>query len=652
MKTLKKLTAMALLLSVCLASNGIWASAEGKELPQIEIVEFEVNQYNVNEFAEAFEMNYAEAEENVIDINDFYRIFGENGTNANYKTWVFKSAENGETYICDRGEIQKLGEYAGGNGVTSLAIADMDENGENELYFTYSWDFNGLCSQAGYYDFTTDNITYFDDYAYGNEMIFSDKDGTLGLYSAESVEYLDIAHQKFSPVEKIAEITLSDEGMTFRKISEDIVELAEKPESPPNRTLPDFVPKNFEEALKVLETGGNYIIKDNMVCFIYSVESAEDVLEITNKSTIKKPVSRKVYGDSTGNEIHVECFEMSPDRVLHFTCNGEYIFYCDKDGEITKPDESETFTISPTEITMTEGETLQLDFTLNEKFYDISVPLTYNRNDHFAILTADGKLTAYRAGECSIEVVATKKTDVELPMGVSIPERLYIKLTVLPEEDISAENRAEMDRLATDYNEYPRRHLELLGSIEENGPRITMEKLQEIIDNSENHKEIFRQIEETYGFPDLYYDGGMRSHEYWLDDKGSELIRLNDNGYWITYAKIHEDGTVLSTQNVYPDNTVMTGVLQYVSDSYVFYNNIQSDMENAVKGDANGDGMFTIADVVLFQNYLLYGSTDDVRYYNRILKSPDNVDLCKDGVLDVFDLALLKTHLVEHHGLV
>ena len=57
-----------------------------------------------------------------------------------------------------------------------------------------------------------------------------------------------------------------------------------------------------------------------------------------------------------------------------------------------------------------------------------------------------------------------------------------------------------------------------------------------------------------------------------------------------------------------------------------------------IQGDLNGDGVFNVSDVVLFQNWLLSGSDTDVIN----LKT---ADFCSDGKIDVFDLCLMKKEL-------
>lgn len=57
-----------------------------------------------------------------------------------------------------------------------------------------------------------------------------------------------------------------------------------------------------------------------------------------------------------------------------------------------------------------------------------------------------------------------------------------------------------------------------------------------------------------------------------------------------------------------------------------------------IKGDANGDGDFAISDVVTLQNYII-GKGE--------IKNPMAVDFTGDGVIDVFDLCLMKKAIVE-----
>ena len=60
---------------------------------------------------------------------------------------------------------------------------------------------------------------------------------------------------------------------------------------------------------------------------------------------------------------------------------------------------------------------------------------------------------------------------------------------------------------------------------------------------------------------------------------------------------------------------------------------------DTVIGDVNADGEFNVADLVLLRKWLL--AVPDAK-----LESWQNADLCKDGILDVFDLCLMRRVLV------
>jgi hypothetical protein len=60
----------------------------------------------------------------------------------------------------------------------------------------------------------------------------------------------------------------------------------------------------------------------------------------------------------------------------------------------------------------------------------------------------------------------------------------------------------------------------------------------------------------------------------------------------------------------------------------------------AVEGDVNADGELTVADLVLFQKWLL--AVPDTQ-----LDSPESADICTDDKLDVFDLCVMREELCK-----
>lgn len=94
-----------------------------------------------------------------------------------------------------------------------------------------------------------------------------------------------------------------------------------------------------------------------------------------------------------------------------------------------------------------------------------------------------------------------------------------------------------------------------------------------------------------------------------------------------------------------PDNTVICGydgssAQKYAeTNGYTFKNLGEVPYEPAkIQGDANYDGKFNIADLVMVRNWL-FGSDD--------LKNWKNVDLNHDNIIDIFDFTIMKNMLVN-----
>ena len=62
--------------------------------------------------------------------------------------------------------------------------------------------------------------------------------------------------------------------------------------------------------------------------------------------------------------------------------------------------------------------------------------------------------------------------------------------------------------------------------------------------------------------------------------------------------------------------------------------------KNTATGDMNGDNEFNISDVVLLQKYILGGSDTEISDWKQ-------ADLNDDGVLDIFDLCLMRKKVIE-----
>ncbi len=69
------------------------------------------------------------------------------------------------------------------------------------------------------------------------------------------------------------------------------------------------------------------------------------------------------------------------------------------------------------------------------------------------------------------------------------------------------------------------------------------------------------------------------------------------------------------------------------------YEKLIAKSKPGVAGDLNNDGTFTVTDTVAFQRWILMDGT-------KIINS-QNADFCKDGVLNAFDLSIMKRKLIE-----
>lgn len=70
--------------------------------------------------------------------------------NSSYS--IFKYSSSTASFVMYDNNVYPLGEYFGGLGVTSLALADLNKDKQYELYFTFSWGSGLHRSQIGYFD--------------------------------------------------------------------------------------------------------------------------------------------------------------------------------------------------------------------------------------------------------------------------------------------------------------------------------------------------------------------------------------------------------------------------------------------------------------------------------------------------------------------
>jgi hypothetical protein len=107
--------------------------------------------------------------------------------------------ENETFLVLGDGPVMRLGEAEGGQGVSSLALSDLDGDGQSELYLSYSFGSGIHQSHLAVYAPTYNDLGTYKAQAYylGDLSLFSDEPGQVGVRAVESdsetltLKYLD-----------------------------------------------------------------------------------------------------------------------------------------------------------------------------------------------------------------------------------------------------------------------------------------------------------------------------------------------------------------------------------------------------------------------------------------------------------------------------
>lgn len=129
--------------------------------------------------------------------------------NSDYQ--IFKYDKSSASFLLYGGEVYPLGEWFGGLGVTSMALADMDSDGESELYFTYSWGSGLHRSHAAYFNPSAKEIVILP-YTHLNEdmTLVDNRDGSLSLYEAAISNMADFANFDTERADFISDIVYAN----------------------------------------------------------------------------------------------------------------------------------------------------------------------------------------------------------------------------------------------------------------------------------------------------------------------------------------------------------------------------------------------------------------------------------------------------------
>lgn len=129
---------------------------------------------------------------------------------------IFKYEKIGASFLLYDNEIFPIGECFGAYGVTNAKIYDINKDGEDELYFTFSWGTGMYRSQVGYFDPKQKEIIILDySYVHHDMTIVSNNNG-LSLYKAEITETESFANFNIKPTDThVADIVFENNSITL-----------------------------------------------------------------------------------------------------------------------------------------------------------------------------------------------------------------------------------------------------------------------------------------------------------------------------------------------------------------------------------------------------------------------------------------------------
>ena len=157
---------------------------------------------------------------------------------------------------------------------------------------------------------------------------------------------------------------------------------------------------------------------------------------------------------------------------------------------------------------------------------------------------------------------------------------------------------------------------------------------------------------------DIVLDEGYTVTDwYGMTVKGGKtdkaVLEVTEDGYLLTSDDLtditvngyHHDVSINAAFTTKYDSVLLHEIDEYTigvsvdTDEDGVYEKLIAKSKPSVAGDLNNDGAFTVIDTVAFQKWLL---TEETKIVNS-----RNADFCEDGVLDAFDLSIMKRKLLE-----
>jgi beta-lactamase regulating signal transducer with metallopeptidase domain len=127
---------------------------------------------------------------------------------------VFKYNQSCASFLLYEGEVYPLGEWFGGFGVVNLALADLNADGLQELYFTTSSGSGLHRSHAAYFEPATREIMPFSYTHLNKDMMFAyNPAGGLSLHEADVTDFTDFTHFSVEKKAFLGDVVMRDGKM-------------------------------------------------------------------------------------------------------------------------------------------------------------------------------------------------------------------------------------------------------------------------------------------------------------------------------------------------------------------------------------------------------------------------------------------------------
>ena len=146
--------------------------------------------------------------------------------------------------------------------------------------------------------------------------------------------------------------------------------------------------------------------------------------------------------------------------------------------------------------------------------------------------------------------------------------------------DSSTEQQEQLSELKAKgkllFGEFPRKEKEILGEIEQDSARVTMEDVSNLLASENDFQQVYNGMLAIAGCPDFIGGSGVTDVEFWLNETGAKKILLILEQKDIIYVDCSEDGTVANSELLYSGKQGPSSIVDkaLLVGSYKVYNDI------------------------------------------------------------------------------